>query len=350
MIISCPYCQTRYQVANDAIGAVGRKVQCANCQKAWQAMPEAPKPKLKVVPPSSPEDDRLFDDMAEEGLDEAFAAEETALAAKIEAAAEALRQQAAAKTIDEIKSVLTDDKPAPQPSPATKSPATPVDPALLRKRQRAFSQRRHSLARSLPLARVQRALRLGGAAGLVLVLGAGIALRTDIVRFAPDLAGVYSAVGLGVNVVGLDFRDMHTVRILRDGKEVMVVTATIFSTSGSTVNVPHVIVTLLDDQGRPLYEWSAASQARDLAPGEILAFETQLSAPPANTARVRLSFANSRSPAAPHTGEPVASSAAPVAEEPPPAAQTPGTEPAAHEAAPPVSTPADAGNAPQSTH
>lgn len=296
MIISCPYCQTRYQVANDAIGSVGRKVQCASCQKAWQAMPEPPKPKLSVVPPSSPEDDQLFDDFAEEGLDEAFASEEKSLAAKLEAAAETLRQQAAAKTIDEIKSVLSDEAPAPEPAPAVA--ARPVDQAMLRKRQRAFSQRQHSLARSLPLARIQRALRLGGAAALVLIMGFGIAMRTDIVRVWPDLAGVYAALGIGVNVVGLEFRDMHTMRILRDGKEVMVVTATLFSVTDRAVSVPPVIVTLLDERERPLYEWSAAAPAPDLGPGEIVAFETQLAAPPANTARVRLSFAHGRAHAA----------------------------------------------------
>jgi len=36
MIITCPHCQTKYQVAYEAIGSAGRKVQCAQCRQAWQ--------------------------------------------------------------------------------------------------------------------------------------------------------------------------------------------------------------------------------------------------------------------------------------------------------------------------
>ncbi len=39
MIITCPNCQTKYQVTYEAIGSVGRKVQCAHCQQAWQQRP-----------------------------------------------------------------------------------------------------------------------------------------------------------------------------------------------------------------------------------------------------------------------------------------------------------------------
>lgn len=288
MIISCPYCRARYQVAYEAIGAAGRKVQCANCQKAWQAMPDAgPKPPnrpdLKLV--GADPEDRLFEDMAEAGLDAAFEAEEREVVTKAEAFSDAMLTQAAAKAIEEMKAALP---PRPDPAPQV------VDDATLNRRRRAFSRRQHSLARSLPLARVRRALRVVGVALLVATFGLGIALRTEIVRLMPDMAGVYQAVGLGVNVVGLNFRDLRTVRLLRDGKDVMLVTAKIYSETGSMVPVPPVIVTLLDGSGRPLYEWSAAAPSPDLGPGEVVEFETQLAAPPAGMARVRLSFASGR--------------------------------------------------------
>lgn len=292
MIISCPYCRARYQVAYEAIGSAGRKVQCANCQKAWQAMPDAapkpaPKPDLKLV--GSDPDDRLFEDMAEAGLDAAFEAEEREVVNKAEAFSDAMLTQAAAKAIEEMKAALP---PRPEPPPKV------VDDATLNRRRRAFSRRQHSLARSLPLARVRRALRVVGVLLLVATFGLGIALRTEIVRLMPDMAGVYQTVGLGVNVVGLDFHDLRTVRLLRDGKDVMLVTAKVHSESNKMLAIPPVIVTLLDAGGRPLYEWSATAPSPDLAPGETVEIETQLAAPPAGMARLRLSFASGRSASA----------------------------------------------------
>src|SRR4051794_31134080 len=40
MIITCPACQTRYQVADDALGSEGRRVRCASCGNVWSYSPE----------------------------------------------------------------------------------------------------------------------------------------------------------------------------------------------------------------------------------------------------------------------------------------------------------------------
>jgi hypothetical protein len=53
-----------------------------------------------------------------------------------------------------------------------------------------------------------------------------------------------------------------------------------------------VVVTLLDQGGRSLYQWSVVTRARDLEPGEVIGLSTELSSPPAGVARVRLSFAD----------------------------------------------------------
>jgi predicted Zn finger-like uncharacterized protein len=264
MIITCPHCRTRYQVASDAIGAVGRKVQCAHCQRAWQAAPIVPE-----------HDDRLFDEDAERELDAEFAAE-------------ARRAEIA---------------PVPAPPPLAEPPQAvaaqamaqamrnQVDPALAQKRERAFFRRQTRMGRQLPLARVRRTVRLVSLAILALVLAAVIGFRTSLVRQFPDLAGVYAAVGLGVNVVGLDFRNVHTVRSLKGGAEVLRVEATIYSVSNRAAQVPSVVVTLLDKGGEPLYEWSVSPAARDLEPGESVDFSTELPHPPKGAESVRLTFA-----------------------------------------------------------
>jgi hypothetical protein len=116
----------------------------------------------------------------------------------------------------------------------------------------------------------------------------------EIVRQFPDMAGVYERLGLGVNVVGLDFREVKTLRTLRRGEDVLIVNALIFSASSRPVIVPPVIVTLLDEKGVPLYEWSVAPAVAELEPGEVIDFETELANAPAEARDVRLTFASPR--------------------------------------------------------
>jgi len=264
MIITCPYCQTRYQVAAEAIGSAGRKVQCAHCQKAWQASPPPP-PRPRPVPVPG---DRLFEAEDETGLDAAFTAEE-------QLAAEEARQSRG------------------EPESRRRLRDKPADPEQVRK-QRAYSRRRDDLISALPYTKVRRTARLVGIVGLAALLAGGVYFRTEIVRQVPDLAGLYETIGLGVNVVGLEFGGVKTLRAYKDGADVMIIDASIRSIASRPVEVPQVVVTLLDASGHALYEWSVNTGVNELAPGEIVGFDTQLSNPPSGAERVRLTFVNAR--------------------------------------------------------
>src|SRR6218665_1357782 len=161
VVIICPHCATRYQVPSDTLGPKGRQVSCAHCGKSWNAVasdlpPAAPKPAEKPRLVEKPDDDdTLFDAKAEAELDEAFAAEQKAVAAAaapprppLPAPAEQLR------SIEEIKAAI-----APKPSAAP--PARP-NPVQTRQQQRAFALRQNSLTKQLPLARVRRTARTVG--------------------------------------------------------------------------------------------------------------------------------------------------------------------------------------------
>lgn len=275
MIISCPQCQTKYQVADKAIGSAGRKVQCANCQTSWQATADVPpRPKL-VAEVQKPDSDRLFDSEAEAALDQEFENEARDAAG-------------------------TPAKPRPTPAAQIKSATEAVaakndeaslDAKLQSKRERDLAKRQKALSNKLPVARVRRALRTVGLVCLMGVIGGGIVLRTEIVRAFPDLGGIYAAIGLGVNVVGLDFDNVETLRTLRDGSDVMVITATIRNVSGRNVSVPAVVVSLVGADDVNLYQWTVKPKAKILSAGESVKFETQLQAAPADTSKVRLVFA-----------------------------------------------------------
>jgi predicted Zn finger-like uncharacterized protein len=275
VVIECPHCGTRYQLPPEAIGPKGRKVSCAHCGETWQAHAAMP------APPRDP--DTLFDETAESELDEAFAAEERAANPEPEEGGGEERM----RSIAAIRAAI-----APKPKPK----AQPSDAAGDRRRQTAFNKRQAALSKQSPLARARRMVRIAGLSVLVLLIGCGITFRTEIVRQYPDLAGAYEALGLGVNVIGLEFRDVTTLVTLKNGASVMEVDARIYSVAARTVEVPPVIVTLLDEAGTPLYEWSVAPTARDLEPGEVVDFSTQLNSPPPGAKRVRLTFNDGNAP------------------------------------------------------
>lgn len=249
MIITCPHCQTKYQVAYEAIGAKGRKVQCANCNEAWR---QAPVDEFEEPPVA---------EVTEDALDEVLEAV---------AAAEAPKRQPT----------------APESTPK-------IDPALERKQQSAFLRRQLARAARQPLARTRRVARIGGALLLSGMVGVFFFGRVEMVERYPDMAGVYEAIGLSVNVVGLEFSDVASLRTLRDGKDVLMVSAQIVGVERQPSQVPPVVVTLLDDQGHGVYEWSVTPQVRDLMAGERATFDTQLTQPPPQAAHVRLSFTSS---------------------------------------------------------
>jgi predicted Zn finger-like uncharacterized protein len=284
VVIACPHCGTRYQVPPETLGARGRTVACAHCSKSWLA--EAPAPDG---------DDRLFTPGEEEALDREF----DALARGPDAVPSGLRKlmkdqtppPEVVKSIAEIKAAI-----APRaPQPPAKPKAEPA-PAKLEK---AGSQN----SRGLPLARLRAVVRTGAVLALAGIIAGGFGFRTEIVRALPDLAGVYAAMGLGVNVVGLEFGDVTTVTTRRGEVSTLSVAAKIRSVKSRRVIVPPVLVTLLDDEGSKLYEWSVAPPVGDLAPGEAAELSAELTAPPEGAREVRLSFVDRRTreahPAAP---------------------------------------------------
>ena len=282
VVIACPNCSTRYQVPFATLGAGGREVQCAQCGKPWHATAMAPPP----APPPAPVDpDALFGADDENALDRAFEQTASRTAAAEPGPGGKRLDPSHARTLAEIRAAI-----APKP----KNPApSPPDDSLQRAKQ-SFDRRQADASRRLPLARMRRGARLGAVAALALLLVGGFVLRTEIVRVLPSLAGVYEAIGLPVNVVGLQFDDAKTLSSLHDGKTVMQITARIRSIRGQTVSVPPVLVSLLNTDGATLYEWTVNAEARQLDGGEILDFSTEVTSPPDGATRVRLSFTTTR--------------------------------------------------------
>ena len=291
VIIACPTCGTRYQVPYGALGAAGRDVQCAQCGKSWRAKAEPPPLPTPIPTPTPaappPDSDRLFSAAEESDLDAAF--EEAAAASTASDKAPALPASVSMdanyeRTLAEIRAAI-----APKPKPGA---VNAIDPAQLKKTETAFARRQHGIAQRLPIARLRRSARLGAFVSLIAVLVLGFALRTYIVTWFPQLAGLYATVGLPVNIVGLQFEDAKTLTSLRDGKTVMQVTARIRSIANHTVDVPPILVSLLDATGASVYAWTVAPQTRSMDPGDLIDFVSEVNAPPDTAVTVQLSFTN----------------------------------------------------------
>jgi predicted Zn finger-like uncharacterized protein len=264
MIIICPNCQAQYEVASNAIGNAGRKVQCASCQTNWRAVGE-PEPE-----PAHTDSDKLFDAGDEAALDADFEKEE-----------------------EQFSGAVSGTKPAPAPKKRDLEDE-PEQPALnsekIAMKRKAMLRRQYILHRNLPQARLRRGVIMVSTILLMTIIGGALVLRDNLVRGVPDLAGLYSAVGININVLGLEFRDVNTLKFLRDGVVVMQISAMLENISSTQVPVPPVLVSLDDDQGRTLYSWRVTPSVSFMGKGEWVTFSTELAAPPLDVTSVNLTF------------------------------------------------------------
>ena len=62
------------------------------------------------------------------------------------------------------------------------------------------------------------------------------------------------------------------------------------SINAHPTRVPLVLVSLLNDKGVAIYEWTVAPTVGEMEPGELIDFTTEVNAPPVGAVSVRLSF------------------------------------------------------------
>ncbi|AEQ52975.1 zinc-ribbon domain-containing protein [Pelagibacterium halotolerans] len=279
MIITCPNCQTRYKLGSDALSAAGRQVQCAACSELWYATPSFPKPAAPRRDPEPTDDelifradaDTLFSTADEEMLDASFLR---------------AQPQFRAENHDPGHQSPADSEPPSDPIDGGSS----IDTAGNRARIEALAKRRNGMLAAHPIARFRRFFRIVLGVFIVAALVAAFALRTEIVSAVPQLDGLYRLVGLGTNVVGLDFTEIKTLRTTQDGSPAIIVNARISNVTNRITYVPSVLVSLLDQAGAILYEWTVTPATRNVLPGDTLAIDAQLIGPPQGVTNIRLSF------------------------------------------------------------
>jgi hypothetical protein len=130
-----------------------------------------------------------------------------------------------------------------------------------------------------------------GLGGVILVL---LAARQQVVSYAPQTASFYAAIGLPVNLRGLDFENIRITRDTQDGVPVLTVEGRIAATAKGTAEVPRLRFAVHDASGKEIYVWTMLPSRTLLASGETLPFRSRLASPPVEGRNVSIRFFNRR--------------------------------------------------------
>ncbi len=230
MILTCPSCDTRYSVDGSKFPAAGRTVRCAKCSHSWHHAGEASEAEL-----------------------------------------------AATQTVPE----------QPAETPPFEQPAAPF---------RAFAPVATAVEIEPRAPLGPKIAVVAGWAGLiaaVLLIGyAAVHYRQHIASIWPQSAGVYSSLGLHVNVSGIDFRQVDYHRETEDNQVVLAVSGVILNSGSRELPVPQTVrVTLSDANNHELYHWNFKPTAQVLKPGQSVPFMTRLASPPAAARHLEVRFA-----------------------------------------------------------
>ncbi|GGH33467.1 thioredoxin [Alsobacter metallidurans] len=252
MLIVCPSCASSYSLTPEQLGA-GRSLRCAKCRHTWHATPA---------------------DSLDEPVD-----------AVMTKAADTDRARDAAVEADAAHAEMVEPL-IPAEQQATKSLKPSGKP-----KHRAAKKPRKPFKVSAGLA---------AAAMLVVVLAAGLGLRAKIVKILPQTAGLYAAVGLPVNLRGLEFSALRSELLVDKDKAVLLVEGEITGVAAQTTEIPKVTVSLRGPEGREIYAWTSEVGRAALAKGESTTFRARLASPPGEGRDVVVRFAETAPQAPTH--------------------------------------------------
>jgi predicted Zn finger-like uncharacterized protein len=276
MLIVCPSCTTAYRIELSTLGAAGRTVRCARCRATWFASvaelapADLALPAIRdVTPPPQPTSDQRGEaDQPGQETDNIAASSGEVPSVGITNSpplVPALAQDAAPTTVPDIETV-----------------------AARRVRQAGTKCRRSRRWPGLPT--------------IILVLAGIIAAllnwRATVVRFVPQTASLFSAVGLPVNLRGLSFDKVTTSVEGHDDVNVLVVEGTIANLTRQPLEVPRLRFAVRNAAGYEVYAWTALPTEPVLAPGDRAPFRSRLASPPTDAKDIIVRFFNRRDVAA----------------------------------------------------
>ena len=242
MIITCPDCSTRYNVADDSIGPKGRNVRCSNCNNTWfvssdpevMALHENKIDVIEALPDDTPSND----------------------------------YEKAEHDFHETDGYRSD----------------PAKGAHVEFRDKVDRERRNRRLASVSMIWVVTLGILLFAAILVFTM------RQTIVDRFPATASIYQAFGINVKKSGLDFESPATRNLMLEGKPVLVVNGAVINRSNEAQHVPMIKLSIFDKSGDIITEWMVEPSKSRLDPEERLEYTSQLPDPPVDADGLKYEF------------------------------------------------------------
>jgi hypothetical protein len=243
------------------LGPAGRRVRCGDCRHVWRQ--QAPGAESAPPPAAEPATDPAAEQAAAKAAAEPFAP----------SAADAAASQA--------------PEPAEAGEPEPPAPAVPVAaPEAEAARSGERVSRRAFAKPTRPQREPRRAsLAAGWAVYAVVVIGLASGFyygRAPLVAMVPQMTRLYELVGLKDEVfeLGLELRDVKSVRRLIDGERVVVIEGLVVNLSGQDRRLPPLSASVTDAQGTEVDRWTFKAESASLAPGASTHFETVAKNPP----------------------------------------------------------------------
>ena len=241
MILTCTSCSTRYYADDAAIGSAGRTVRCAACGFSWFAEPQL---ELRA----------------------------TAEAPVMRTPEEPAREPLTRERVERLRSAA--EQPGPAPSAAAKF------------RQQQSDRMRRDRARA--------AVVVWGATGAALAASATgmVMFRQDVAELWPRSASAFAALGLDVNVYGLEFYDLAVERDFSGATPVLVVSGEVRNIGRDDKLVPPVRVSLRDTNSHEIMQLVNAITDQPVAAGAAVPFQIRVENPPTEAVDLETTFAS----------------------------------------------------------
>jgi predicted Zn finger-like uncharacterized protein len=323
MLIICPSCATSYMIDPASVGAGGRAVRCARCKTTWFAGGAKTAPEVTAFVdsviaeaeaqsagssssglPPKPADAAPPPDNAPAAADDFGNGRSEPLPEPSQPMGDIQARLPPIEHATHHTDLAPHENNAPEPVAITDAPSLvpPIEHEPLPHAANAeldsediesFAARRQRLK-----ARRQKARKSSRWTAVILVLFAfNVALvgsRNEVVRFLPQTASLFAAIGLPVNLRNLKFENVRITKETQDGVNILIVEGTIVSTAGKPAEVPRLRFAARNATGQEVYTWTTLPSRSILGPGESLEFSSRLAAPPADASDVMVRFFNAQ--------------------------------------------------------
>lgn len=166
------------------------------------------------------------------------------------------------------------EQPGPAPSAAAKFRA-----------QQAERMRRE---------RARAVVAVWGATGAALAASATgmVAFRQDVAEIWPRSASAFAALGLEVNVYGLEFYDLQVERAFDGPTPILLVSGEVRNIGRDNKMVPPVRVSLRDSQSQEIFDLVNVITEAPLPAGESTPFQIRVENPPVDAVDLEATFAS----------------------------------------------------------